>query len=292
MAASSIRVGALVRLAVYIASIAVLTAVFLPSASKAETMGDHLWNLQENPEDFFHDNDSWVRPWRFNQDDGYGMFQGGHQGSFHWDTYSTAGNALDGSLSIARGVDHQFDAWTFLYVPTPTTLLLTGDGDCVPRWFLNYVFDSPQQFPLGTPASINLAAGWNRLDITGYNQNRGFLFVSSALVGQVAIMNTSPVPEPSTIALMLPMLAAGIIGFLRSGRKMLAKKRMPVAQSIVHSQDRSRRSNTVSVQSRLQFDRFTADAGVAMLYSGSRRQRACQPPVRLKMPVHFDSGGL
>jgi hypothetical protein len=137
------------------------------------------------------------------------MWQGGHQGDFPWITSSTTGNPADGSLSIARGVDHQFDAWTYLYVPMPTTVSLTGDGDCVPRWFLNYQFDSPHEFPLGSPASINLSAGWNRLDITGYNQNRGFLFESGALVGQVSIMNTSPVPEPSSICALVSLLASG-----------------------------------------------------------------------------------
>ena len=98
-----------------------------------EMIGNNLWNLREDNESFFGANDSWVRPWRGSVDDGWGMFQGGHQFDFLWVTSSTAGNPADGNLSIARGVDHQFDAWTYLYVPTPTTLSLTGDGDCVPR---------------------------------------------------------------------------------------------------------------------------------------------------------------
>jgi len=181
-----------------------------------ETMGDHLWNLRENAEGFFTNNVPWVRPWRTAYDDGWGMFVGPppYGGDFHWDTNSTTGNPLDGSLSIARGVDHQFDAWTYLYVSTPRIVSLTGDGDCVPRWFLNYQFDAPQQFPLGAPASINLSAGWNRLDITGYNQNTDFLFESGALASQVSIMNTSRVPEPSTLCGLASLLATGGIFLL------------------------------------------------------------------------------
>jgi hypothetical protein len=183
----------------------------LASFARAETLGNHLWNLRQNGQYFFDNNDSWVRPWEFNQDDGYGEFQGGHQGSFPWGNTSTAGNSADGSLSLIRGVDTQFDAWTYLYVPTPATISLTGQGDCVPCWFLNYQFDSPQQFPLGDSASINLSAGWNRLDITGYNQSDGFSFESGALASQVSVMNTSPVPEPSTISGLTSLLVTGVL---------------------------------------------------------------------------------
>jgi hypothetical protein len=188
-------------------------------------IGDHLWNLRENYQAFFAVNVPYVRPWEGAYDDGYGMFVGPppYGGPFPWDTSSTTGNALDGSLSIARGVDHQFDAWTYLYVSTPTTVTLTGDGDCVPRWFLNYQLDSPQQFPLGAPASINLSTGWNRLDITGYNQNAGFLFTSDALASQVSIMNTSPVPEPSTTcALASLLIVVGLVWFIRNRRTLRA----------------------------------------------------------------------
>ena len=190
---------------------ALTIVVFPASLCRAETIGNNLWNMRENPQDFFHDNVPYIRPWRGAYDDGWGMFVGPapYGGPFPWVTSSTTGNPVDGSLSLVRGVDTQFHVWTYLYVSTPTIVPLAGDGDCVPRWFLNYAFDSPQQFPLGTPASINLAAGWNRLDITGYNQNAGFQFESGALASQVSIMNSSPVPEPSTICAIVSMLATG-----------------------------------------------------------------------------------
>ena len=188
-------------------------------------MGNYLWNLRENHEDRFHDNVPYVRPWRFNQDDGYGMFVGPppYGLDFPWETMGTTGNPLDGSLTLNRGVDTQFDTWTYLYVSTPKTVSLTGEGDCVPRWFLNYQFDSPQEFVVGAATDISLSAGWNRLDITGYNQNRGFLFETSALASQVDIMNTSAVPEPSTIC-GLALLAAtgGLVWLIRRCRTALA----------------------------------------------------------------------
>jgi hypothetical protein len=199
---------------------------FLPSASRGQAIGNNLWNLRENTQYFFDNNTAWVRPWETTVDDGWGEFRGGEDYNFAWGTSSTTGNPLDGSLSLGRGVDHQFDAWAYLYVPTPTTISLEGDGDCVPCWFLNYAFDSPQQFPLGVPASISLSAGWNRLDITGYSQSDGFLFTTDALASQVEVMNTSimSVPEPSTLAL----LTCGVLGSLLIGGKMLAKKLLPL----------------------------------------------------------------
>ena len=189
-----------------------------------ETIGNHLWNLRENYQYFFDNNVPYVRPWEGSTDDGWGMFVGPppYGGPFHWDTFSTTGNALDGSLSIDRGVDHQFDAWTFLYVSAPKTVSLTGDGDCVPRWFLNYQFDSPHEFVVGDPTDISLAAGWNRLDVTGYNQNAGFLFTTDALAGQVAIMNTSPVPEPSAFCALVALLTTG--GLLHLIRRRRARR--------------------------------------------------------------------
>jgi len=196
----------------------------LVSFANAETLGDHLWNVRENTEGFFHNNVPYVRPWHFAVDDGWGEFVGPppYGLDFHWDTASTIGNPVDGTLSLDRGMDTQFHAWTYLYASAPTPISLAGDGDCVPRWFLNYAFDSPQEFPLGSPATINLVAGWNRLDITGYNQNTDFLFETSALTSQVYAMNTSiiTVPEPSTLVL----LGIGTVALLVWGRWRQALK--------------------------------------------------------------------
>jgi len=205
----------------------VAVVVLLPSVASAETMGDHLWNVRENHEGFFDNNDSWVRPWRSSTEDGWGEFQGGHSGYFQWTPMGTTGNPLDGSLSLNRGIDTQFDAWTYLYVPMATTVSLTGDGDCVPRWFLNYQFDSPldspHEFVVGDPTDISLSAGWNRLDITGYSQDAGFLFTTDALASQVSIMNTSPVPEPSTICALASLLATGGVVFLVRHRHAVSR---------------------------------------------------------------------
>ena len=181
--------------------------------------------MRENPQDFFATSDSWVRSWATGSgyETGWGEFRGGHILQFHWGPTGTVGNPSDGSLSLDRGENIQFHVWTFLYVSAPGTIFLTGESDCVPRWFLNLAFKSPQEFPFGSPASIDLIADWSRLDITGYDQNRGFLFESSALAGQVAIMNTSPLPEPSTFRILGVFLAA-------SGAVVLARRRVTERQ--------------------------------------------------------------
>jgi hypothetical protein len=185
----------------FILAAAVAACLMVADSPVMASSGDHLWNLRENHQVFFADNDSWVRPWQsgYGYDTGWGSFVGGHNGYFLWDPMGAAGNSIDGSLSLNRGVSTQFHLWTYLYVSVPKTISLTGEGDCVPRWFLNYQFDSPHEFIVGDPTDIGLSAGWNRLDITGYNQNSGFLFESSPLASQVSIMNTLPVPEPSTL---------------------------------------------------------------------------------------------
>jgi hypothetical protein len=196
----------------------VLSVLVIPSVSFADTLGNHLWNYRENAEDFFGANDSWVRPWRTIVDDGEGRFVGGHNGDFVWDPIGAVGNPLDGSLSLDRPRDHQFHVWTYVYVPTPKSILLDGAGDCVPRWFLNLNFDSPQIFPDGAPATINLLAGWNRLDITGYNQYDPFTFDSGPLASQVDMMNSSIyiASEPSTIcSLCVLSLVGGIAVIMR-----------------------------------------------------------------------------
>jgi hypothetical protein len=193
-------------------------AVLLPVAAMANTLGDRLWNYRENAEDFFGANDSWVRPWETIVDDGYGMFQGGHNGYFLWHAMGVTGNSLDGSLSLDRPRDHQFHVWTYLYAPTARTISLDGTGDCVPRWFLNYAFDSPRTFPDGAPATISLVAGWNRLDITGYNQYDSFIFDSGPLANQVSIMNTLPVPEPSVLAMVVAISCLGGVTLLARPR--------------------------------------------------------------------------
>ena len=195
-----------IRLFVSMALVALSTL-----SAYADIVGNNLWSLRENADDKFHDNVPYVRPWRTTVDDGWGEFVGPppYGGYFPWGATGTIGNPADGSLSIDRGADHQFDAWTYLYVPTARTVSLFGQGDCVPRWFLNGAFGAPQQFPLSSPASINLVAGWNRLDITGYNQNSSFLFETDALASQVQIMNTS---VPATIGLSSPASASVIKG--------------------------------------------------------------------------------
>jgi hypothetical protein len=154
-----------------------------PSWGQPNT-GNHLWNLRENGDDRFHDNEPWLRPWRYNYDDGWGRWVGYYTYELQWGPVSTIGNP-DGSFSISRGRDNQFHTWTYVYCETARTITLSGGGDCVPRAFLHYSFDDP----IGFPATLNLQSGWNRIDIAGYNQNDSYTFSCGALADLVDIMN-------------------------------------------------------------------------------------------------------
>jgi len=152
--------------------------------------GDNLWNFRQNADDRFHSNEAWLRPWRYEYEDGWGRWVGNYGYHILWGATSMIGN-VDGSFSISRSRDYQFHAWTYVYVESAKTITFTGSGDCVPRVFLNYAFDSPRTFP----ATLTLNSGWNRIDITGYNQNNSYVFNCGALDALVDVMNSSEIPE-------------------------------------------------------------------------------------------------
>lgn len=114
----------------------------------------------------------------------------GNLGSFSWNVGSL------GNISLSGNRDIQWHAWTFVYVNENKNITLQGNGDCVPRVFINNNFDSPKEFP----AVLNLITGWNRIDITGYNQNDSYSFgMSTELASLVTIMNSAH--QDSTVSL-------------------------------------------------------------------------------------------
>ncbi|MHC4791328.1 MAG: HYR domain-containing protein [Planctomycetota bacterium] len=160
--------------------------------------GDNLWNIRENTDDRFHDNMPWLRPWRYNYDDGVGQWIGYWSYEVPWGPVSTIGDP-DGSFSIGRSRDHQFHVWTYVRVETAQTISLYGDGDCVPRVFVNYAFDTPIGFS-GHHAILALNSGWNRIDITGYNQNDSYNFTCGALANLVDVMNSYEILNQPPVA--------------------------------------------------------------------------------------------
>ncbi len=169
-----------------------LSSLLLPMVPEASPLvlaqtqkGDHYWNLRENNGDRFNSNDAWLRPWRYDYDDGWGRWVGAGDYELQWGSVVSYGYS-DGSFTIMRDADRHFHAWTYVYMESAKTITYNASGDCVPRIFLNYAFDSPLQFP----ATLSLHAGWNRLDMTGYNQVSGFTFHCDGLVNLVDIMHS------------------------------------------------------------------------------------------------------
>ncbi|MDI6735223.1 MAG: hypothetical protein QME42_03355 [bacterium] len=168
-------------------------------------VGDNLWNFRWNGDDRFHSNEAWLRPWRYDYEDGWGRWVGNYIYELKWSgTYTQQSGNLNGiswnidqngRLSVSADRDRQWHAWAYVYVSNSCNILLNGGGDCVPRVFLNKAFDTPYEFP----CNLSLIAGWNRIDITGYNQNESYSFVlTTDLVNQVDIMNSSPINQPPT----------------------------------------------------------------------------------------------
>jgi thermitase len=174
------------------------TPTWTPTPTPTPPSRDNLWNIRTNGDDRFHSNEAWLRPWRYDYEDGWGRWVGnygyelqwgpiytqgsGNLGSFSWNT------GPYGSLSLSGNRDIQWHAWTYVYVSGNKNVTLQGGGDCVPRVFLNQAFDSPIEFP----ANLSLSVGWNRIDMTGYNQNQGYSFtMDTDLANLVDQMNST-----------------------------------------------------------------------------------------------------
>ncbi|MBI5115223.1 choice-of-anchor J domain-containing protein [Candidatus Poribacteria bacterium] len=178
---------------------------------------NNTWVIRYNADDRFNSNESWLRPWRgdFWEETGrwvgfysyevpwtsLGAWQSGSIAGFSWSTGS------NGEITITSDRDYQFWIYIWAYVREAKTVTLQGGGDCVPRCFLNFSFDSPIQFP----ATLNLIAGWNRIDITGYNQNQGYTFqITTPLGREVDVINSTQTNSWSyTPADLTPAFANG-----------------------------------------------------------------------------------
>ncbi|MFW6153910.1 MAG: PKD domain-containing protein [Planctomycetota bacterium] len=160
----------------------------IPSSAKAA--GDHLWNIRWNYDDRFHSNEAWLRPWRYNYEDGWGRWVGGYAYPLQWGPTTTIAETTTLGdpvlkLRVPGGRDYQCHFWTYVYVQQPKTIPISTYGrEWVPRLFLNYAFDSP--VPM---TSLALNAGWNRIDFTVYNQNDSWYFECVSFADQVDIMN-------------------------------------------------------------------------------------------------------
>lgn len=152
--------------------------------------GNHSYLLRENTDDRFHSNESIVIPWRNNNAfDGYGRFQGNHSYEIRWSSPTMVGDGFTHN----RPRDHQFYASTWIYLDNSRSIHVSGNGDAVPRYFIDTNFGS--DLPLNS--TVNLSAGWHQLHVTGYNQNSGYSYTMGNLASKVDIMNSEMVATPS-----------------------------------------------------------------------------------------------
>jgi len=109
---------------------------------------------------------------------------------FNWGPASTIGSGT-GDVSLSSGQDTGHWLWTYLYVDSAKTItpLYTTEGvDGV--WLRGDFSNEVHQ-------TWNLEPGYNRVDLTLYNQNQGFSFnLNLALANEVNLMSSSSVILP------------------------------------------------------------------------------------------------
>ena len=160
-------------------------SVFASNYGRTDCCNDKLWNIRINVQDYFHSNESYVRPWRVFVDDGFGVFIGEHGYEIEWhdgpftNNYGSVSGLSwsvdkNGKLIVKGPKDIQWHAWTYVYVGSATALTIQttpNSGWSCHRIFLNYDFDNPYGPLHEIPGTLDLTPGWNRIDVTGYNQN-------------------------------------------------------------------------------------------------------------------------
>jgi hypothetical protein len=169
----------------------VLVAV---TALGQQPLGDTSWNFRANGDDRFDSNEAWVRPWESGRPQPpwpapsgapSGVWVGNYSYTIPWAGVS---KRAGGSFNYGASRDHQFHAWTYLYVKEAKTITLSGGGDCVPSAFLNGDFDNRRD---GWNQNLALNAGWNRVDLTGYNQNDSYNAATNDLAALADYMDSS-----------------------------------------------------------------------------------------------------
>ena len=143
--------------------------------------GNNLWNIRTAGVDLFHSNESYLLP--------SGVFVGacsngtGNGAQLTWgSTYTQPSgsangvnwsmNTSTGELNVTGGADTHFHAWTYVYVATARTVSIPLGGGF---WaaFHNGTLVRHACNRLWAGVDINLVAGWNLIELTGYNQNSG-----------------------------------------------------------------------------------------------------------------------
>ncbi len=111
-------------------------------------------------------------------------------GSGNGVSWSTAGN---GSFQASGARDSHVHAWTYVYTSVAKTLSIAATGsDSQLSWFLNGAF-----VVHSANVSLNLVAGWNLIELTGYNQNASYSFnLNYALTSNVDLMHTTQFAAP------------------------------------------------------------------------------------------------
>ena len=164
------------------------------------TSGDHLFNMRHHFAQLFDSNEYVLYP-HYSGSSNQGIFSNGDvvdwsriytQTRYPDDSYRDWTQDSAGNLIYLGVRDTAFYGWTYLFCLDGKSVSLQGETD-VGYIFLNGDYANPYRLPITLP----LRAGYNLLELTGYNQNDFSRFnLTSALANQVDLMNSSQVVVP------------------------------------------------------------------------------------------------
>jgi RHS repeat-associated protein len=153
--------------------------------------GDNLWNVRYATMDLGDSNDFIIYP---NPDLPWSStitqqsFSDNSSPSREW----TIGS--NGEFNYSAGADTLFHAWTYLFSLTDRQITVNAQAD-VGHIFINH--DYTNAIRTGGNVTLNLKAGYNLIELTGYNTNdRSWFNLSSPIATQIDLMSSVQVSYP------------------------------------------------------------------------------------------------
>jgi RHS repeat-associated protein len=164
------------------------------SMSGDPAQGDNLWNIRVD--------DNVYEIYRLTYNNNYELYP--HWSVYNWgQIYSQPSGSdlglswninVNGDLSVNSPSWRVFYAWTYAYMQNARNLNISCGGNSNHTIYLNADYTNSYR---NTNISLPLKAGYNLIEVTGYNENDFSFNLTADLVGSVDLMNSKQVIIPS-----------------------------------------------------------------------------------------------